>query len=116
MTTPTFDVKTTLQRLLIVFTDKIATPANCLQFFNADWCPLSQEISFSHDIETIWVLQRTLTVTSIKDVQDTRSNSEWYAYLINDGHQILQKISPTLGKAPYHTCRMYTETIARLSR
>lgn len=192
MTTPTFDVKTTLQRLLIVFTDKIATPANCLQFFNADWCPLSQEISFSHDIETIWVLQRTLTVTGIKDVQvsqfienlstqvatkgfdnnkiicdhsntlqtstrktwwtlaeaiigfynlyqltnskvyyelathhfemvewnfvDTRSNSEWYAYLINDGHQILQKISPTLGKASYHTCRMYTETIARLSR
>jgi len=169
MTTPTFDVKTTLQRLLIVFTDKIASPASCLQFFNADWCPLSQEISFSHDIETIWVLQRTLTVTGIKDVQvsqfienlgtqvatkgfdnnkiigfynlyqltnskvyyelathhfemvernfvDTRSNSEWYAYLINDGHQILQKISPTLGKAPYHTCRMYTETIARLSR
>ncbi|MBY3632992.1 AGE family epimerase/isomerase [Enterococcus faecium] len=69
MTTPTFDVKTTLQRLLIVFTDKIATPANCLQFFNADWCPLSQEISFSHDIETIWVLQRTLTVTGIKDMQ-----------------------------------------------
>lgn len=190
LTMPTAPVKAALQRLLTIFTDNIATPTGCFQFFNASWQPLTQEISFSHDIETSWLLQRTLTVTGITDAQvralienlgkqvaanglddngiirdhsndlkaptrktwwalaeaiigfynlyqltgdetyhelatchfnmvqrnfiDPRPNSEWYAYLNNDGRPDFTEDIANAWKGPYHTCRMYTEMLTRL--
>ena len=53
-----------LETLLALFIDKIWSPERRSfgMFFEADWTPLSEAISYGHDIETSWLLRRACEV------------------------------------------------------
>lgn len=52
-----------ITNLLAVFKEKIVSKeGHCHTVFNRDWQPLNSDISYAHDIETAWLLYRSLEV------------------------------------------------------
>ncbi len=69
-----------------LFSEKIYHPAGYFhQYFNANWQPLTTGLSFGHDIESAWLLDRSLDVLGI-DLPSLRAITQQVAdYQLNHG-------------------------------